>query len=45
MVIGSASEAVLAEEADPAYKNTNGMTEVSGKIGIATKADVLSQRL
>lgn len=37
MVIRSASQVVLAEEADPAYKNVNRIAEVSDKIGIATR--------
>ena len=37
MVIRSASAGVLAEEADPAYKNVDKVVEVSDNIGIATK--------
>jgi len=37
MVIRAASAVVLAEEADPAYKNVDKVTEVSDKVGIATK--------
>jgi len=37
MVIRSASQVVLAEEADPAYKDVNRIAEVSDKIGIATR--------
>lgn len=36
IVIRSASAVVLAEEADPAYKDVNRVAEVSDKIGIAT---------
>jgi len=36
IVIRSASPAVLAEEADPAYKDVNQVVEVSDAIGIAT---------
>jgi tRNA-splicing ligase RtcB len=35
--VRSASATVLAEEADPAYKNVDVVVEVSDKIGIATK--------
>jgi len=35
--VRAASSIVLAEEADPAYKNVDVVTEVSDKIGIATK--------
>jgi tRNA-splicing ligase RtcB len=35
--VRSASAIVLAEEADPAYKNVDVVVEVSDKIGIATK--------
>jgi len=35
--IRSASAVVLAEEADPAYKNVDTVVEVSDKVGIATK--------
>ena len=37
MVIRAASAVVLAEEADPAYKNVDKVAEVSDIIGIATK--------
>ncbi len=37
MVIRSASQAVLAEEAGPAYKDVNRIAEVSEKIGIAAR--------
>jgi tRNA-splicing ligase RtcB len=37
IVIRSASAMVLAEEADPAYKNVDVVAEVSDKVGIATK--------
>jgi tRNA-splicing ligase RtcB len=37
IVVRSASSVVLAEEADPAYKNVDIVAEVSDKIGIATK--------
>lgn len=37
MVIRSASQVILAEEADPAYKDVNRIAEVSDKIGIATR--------
>ncbi len=36
IVVRSASTVVLAEEADPAYKNVDKVAEVSDKIGIAT---------
>jgi tRNA-splicing ligase RtcB len=35
--VRAASSIVLAEEADPAYKNVDAVAEVSDKIGIATK--------
>ena len=35
--VRAASSVVLAEEADPAYKNVDVVTEVSDRIGIATK--------
>jgi tRNA-splicing ligase RtcB len=35
--VRSASAVVLAEEADPAYKNVDVVVEVSDKVGIATK--------
>ncbi len=37
IVVRAASPVVLAEEADPAYKNVDKVTEVSDKIGIATR--------
>jgi tRNA-splicing ligase RtcB len=37
IVVRAASSSVLAEEADPAYKNVDVVAEVSDKIGIATK--------
>lgn len=37
MVIRSASQVILAEEADPAYKDVNRIAEVSDKLGIATR--------
>jgi tRNA-splicing ligase RtcB len=37
IVVRAASAAVLAEEADPAYKDVDVVVEVSDKIGIATK--------
>jgi len=37
IVVRSASSVVLAEEADPAYKNVDIVAEVSDKVGIATK--------
>jgi len=37
IVIRAASAVVLAEEADPAYKDVDKMAEVSGKLGIATR--------
>jgi len=37
IVVRSASDAVLAEEADPAYKNVDVVVDVSDKVGIATK--------
>ena len=37
IVIRSASPMVLAEEADPAYKNVDVVVDVSDKVGIATK--------
>jgi len=37
IVVRAASAAVLAEEADPAYKNVDVVAEVSDQIGIATK--------
>lgn len=35
--VRAASSVVLAEEADPAYKNVDMVVDVSDKIGIATK--------
>ena len=37
IVVRSASATVLAEEADPAYKDVDRVAEVSDKVGIATK--------
>jgi len=37
IVVRAASVAVLAEEADPAYKNVDVVAEVSDQIGIAMK--------
>lgn len=37
ITVRAASAAVLAEEADPAYKNVDVVAEVSDKIGIATR--------
>ncbi len=37
IVVRSASAMVLAEEADPAYKNVDIVADVSDKVGIATK--------
>jgi tRNA-splicing ligase RtcB len=37
IVVRAASSVVLAEEADPAYKNVDNVVEVSDKSGIATK--------
>jgi tRNA-splicing ligase RtcB len=37
IVVRAASTSVLAEEADPAYKNVDVVAEVSDQIGIATK--------
>lgn len=37
MVIRAASQVVLAEEADPAYKDVDRVAEVSDKVGIATR--------
>jgi len=37
VVVRAASSSVLAEEADPAYKNVDIVVDVSDKIGIATK--------
>jgi tRNA-splicing ligase RtcB len=37
IVVRAASAAVLAEEADPAYKDVDAVVEVSDQIGIATK--------
>lgn len=36
IIVRSASTVILAEEADPAYKNVDKVVEVSDKIGIAT---------
>jgi tRNA-splicing ligase RtcB len=37
ITVRSASAVVLAEEADPAYKNVDVVVDVSDKVGIATK--------
>jgi tRNA-splicing ligase RtcB len=37
IVVRAASTSVLAEEADPAYKNVDIVADVSDKVGIATK--------
>jgi tRNA-splicing ligase RtcB len=37
ITVRSASAMVLAEEADPAYKNVDVVAEVSDRVGIATK--------
>ena len=37
IVVRAASVSVLAEEADPAYKNVDMVADVSDKVGIATK--------
>jgi tRNA-splicing ligase RtcB len=37
IVVRAASSVVLAEEADPAYKNVDVVAEVSDRVGIATK--------
>ena len=37
IVVRSASSVVLAEEADPAYKNVDRVVDVSDKVGIATR--------
>ncbi|RLI22193.1 RNA-splicing ligase RtcB [Candidatus Bathyarchaeota archaeon] len=37
IVVRAASQVVLAEEADPAYKNVDRVAEVSHQVGIATK--------
>ena len=37
IVVRAASASVLAEEADPAYKNVDVVADVSDKVGIATK--------
>jgi tRNA-splicing ligase RtcB len=37
IVVRAASQVILAEEADPAYKSVDRVAEVSDKIGIATK--------
>jgi tRNA-splicing ligase RtcB len=37
IVVRSASASVLAEEADPAYKNVDRVAEVSDAVGIATR--------
>ncbi len=42
IVVRAASAVVLAEEADPAYKNVDKVVEVSDKVGIATRVAKLS---
>jgi tRNA-splicing ligase RtcB len=42
IVVRAASTVVLAEEADPAYKNVDRVAEVSDKVGIATRIARLS---
>ena len=37
IVVRAASSVVLAEEADPAYKDVDKVVEVSDKLGIATR--------
>jgi tRNA-splicing ligase RtcB len=37
IIVRAASASVLAEEADPAYKNVDVVADVSDKVGIATK--------
>jgi tRNA-splicing ligase RtcB len=37
IIVRSASKVVLAEEADPAYKDVDRVVEISDKVGIATK--------
>jgi tRNA-splicing ligase RtcB len=37
IIVRAASAMVLAEEADPAYKNVDMVVDVSDKVGIATK--------
>ncbi|MCK4222940.1 RtcB family protein, partial [Candidatus Bathyarchaeota archaeon] len=37
IIVRSASTVILAEEADPAYKNVDKVVEVSNRIGIATR--------
>lgn len=37
IVVRAASQVVLAEEADPSYKNVDKVAEVSDKVGIATR--------
>jgi tRNA-splicing ligase RtcB len=37
MIVRSASNVVLAEEADQVYKNVDQVVEVSDKLGIATR--------
>ena len=37
IVVRAASPVILAEEADPAYKNVDNVVEVSDKAGIATR--------
>ncbi len=42
IVVRAASQAVLAEEADPAYKDVDKVVDVSDKVGIATKVAKLT---
>jgi tRNA-splicing ligase RtcB len=37
VIVRAASAVILAEEADPAYKNVDEVIDVSDKIGIATR--------
>jgi len=37
IIVRAASQVVLAEEADPAYKSVDRVAEVSDKVGIATR--------
>ena len=37
IIVRSASQVILAEEADPAYKDVDRVVEISDKIGIATR--------
>ncbi len=42
IIIRAASFVVLAEEADPAYKNVDKVVEVSDQVGIATRVAKLA---